>query len=65
MHYAFFAPDPAVPWKGRVELRGLERGRYTVRDSVSGADLGAIDAADPFLTLSFTNHLLLEAVPVP
>ena len=26
MHYAFFAPDPAVPWKGRIELRGLRPG---------------------------------------
>jgi alpha-galactosidase len=65
MHYAFFAADPAVPWKGRVELRGLEPGRYTVRDSVSGADLGAIDAARPSLAVSFTGSLLVEAVPVP
>jgi alpha-galactosidase len=65
MHYAFFAPDPAVPWKGRVELRGLDRGRYTARDSLSGADLGTIDAASPSLSVSFTGHLLVEAVPVP
>jgi alpha-galactosidase len=65
MHYAFFGPDPAVPWKGRIELRGLEPGRYTVRDSISGAGLGTIDAARPSLSVSFTGHLLLEAVPVP
>jgi hypothetical protein len=65
MHYAFFTRDPAVSWKGRVELRGLERGRYTVHDSISGADLGAIDASRPSLSVSFTGHLFLEAVPVP
>jgi alpha-galactosidase len=65
MHYAFFAPDPAGPWKGRIELRGLAPGRHTVRDSVAGADLGTIDAARPWLDVSFTGHLLVEAVPVP
>ncbi len=65
MHYAFFAPDPSVPWLGRVELRGLEPGRYAVRDSVSGADLGTIDAASPSLTVSFTASLLVEAVALP
>jgi alpha-galactosidase len=65
MHYAFFAPDPSVPWRGEVELRGLEPGRYVVRDSVSGADLGTIDAASPSLPVSFTGSLLVEAVPVP
>ncbi len=64
MHYAFFAPDASLPWQGRVELRGLEPGRYTVRDSVSGADLGTIDAASPWLAVSFTANLLVEAVRV-
>ena len=65
MHYAFFAPDPGVPWKGRVELRGLKPGRYAVRDYVDGRDLGVVDAAQPFLAVSFTHDQLLEAVPVP
>jgi alpha-galactosidase len=65
MHYAFFAPDPAVPWKGRIELRGLKPGRHAVRDSVDGADLGTIEASRPYLTASFTHALLLEVTPVP
>ncbi len=65
MHYAFFAPDPAVPWKGRIELRGLKPGRWAIRDSVEGMDLGVVDAGHPFLAASFAHHLLLEAVPVP
>jgi alpha-galactosidase len=64
MYYAFFAPDPATPWKGRLELRGLKPGHYKVRDYAAGADLGSIDAADPFLNAGFTQHLLLEVVPV-
>jgi alpha-galactosidase len=65
MYYGFFAPDPAAPWTGRVELRGLAPGRYRVRDYAEGTDLGAIDAARPFLSTTFTHHLLLEAAPVP
>jgi alpha-galactosidase len=63
MHYAFFAPDPAVPWKGRVELRGLAPGRHAVRDSVDGTELGVVDAASAYLDVSFTDHLLLETAP--
>jgi alpha-galactosidase len=63
MHYAFFTPDPAVPWQGRIELRGLPPGRHAVRDSVAGTDLGVVDTASPYLEVSFTDHLLLEAAP--
>ncbi|HXK12457.1 MAG TPA: alpha-galactosidase [Vicinamibacteria bacterium] len=65
MHYAFFAPDPAVPWTGRLELRGLAPGRYAVRDYVEGRDLGVVEGGRPFLDASFTGHLLVEAVPAP
>jgi alpha-galactosidase len=65
MHYAFFAPEPETPWTGRIELRGLAPGRYLIRDYVEGRDLGAVDSAEPFLTTSFTHHLLLEATPTP
>jgi alpha-galactosidase len=65
MHYAFFAPDPGAPRKGRLELRGLAPGRHAVRDYVDGADLGVLDAAQPFLNASFTHHFLLEVVPAP
>jgi alpha-galactosidase len=65
MHYAFFAPDPTVPWQGRVELRGLPAGRYSVRDFVSGEDLGTVDAASPSLPVTFTASLLVEAARVP
>jgi len=60
MYYAFFAPDPARPWKGGVELRGLQPGRYRVADYVEGKDLGVLEGANPKLALEFTHHLLLE-----
>jgi alpha-galactosidase len=60
MYYAFFAPDPDTPWKGEIELRGLQPGKYRVSDYDQGKDLGTVDAASPKLSTEFTNHLLLE-----
>jgi alpha-galactosidase len=62
MYYAFFSPS-ASPWKGEIELRGLERGRYHVTDYAEGEDLGTVEAtadAAPRLKLEFKDHLLLE-----
>jgi len=60
MYYAFFAPEPAKPWKGEVELRGLQPGKYRVFDYDNGKDLGTLDGAQPKLATEFTHHLLLE-----
>ncbi|MGA3347450.1 MAG: alpha-galactosidase [Candidatus Sulfotelmatobacter sp.] len=62
MYYAFFAPT-TTPWKGEVELRGLETGTYHVVDYAEGKDMGTITAADgtaPRLAAEFKDHLLLE-----
>jgi alpha-galactosidase len=61
MYYAFFAPDPAKPWKGEVELRGLQLGKYRVMDYEDGKDLGVVDSQNSKLATEFTHHLLLEA----
>lgn len=61
MFYAFFAPRKGVPWKGEIELRGLQPGKYTAFDYVNGKSLGTIDARDPRLSVEFSAHLLLEA----
>ena len=60
MYYAFFAPDPSKPWSGQIELRGLAPGKYRVLDYEKGTDLGQVDAANPKLSTSFEQHLLLE-----
>jgi hypothetical protein len=45
--------------------RELKPGRYAIRDYVEGKDIGVVVAGDAALDMTFTNHLLLETVPVP
>ncbi len=60
MYYAFFAAKPTDTWKGTLELRGLEPGKYKVFDYANNRDLGTVDASDPKLNTQFTDHLLIE-----
>ncbi|NZA24837.1 alpha-galactosidase [Luteimonas sp. SJ-92] len=60
MYYAFYANT----WKGRVELRGLGRGRHRVRDLFNDTELGTVDADDSTLDVAFSDFLLLQATPV-
>ena len=60
MYYAFFAPEPTKPWKGELELRGLEAGKYRIFDYENGKDLGTIDGQSLKFKAEFTHHLLLE-----
>jgi alpha-galactosidase len=61
MYYAFYAPDPATPWQGKLDLRGLDKNSsYKVFDYEHDKDLGTVTGQDPKLTTRFTNHLLLE-----
>jgi hypothetical protein len=41
MYYAFFVPGNA-PWKGDLELRGLNPGTYHVFEYTEGKDLGTV-----------------------
>ena len=59
MYYAFYV-DKAKSWNGPIELRGLQPGHYQVTDYETGKQLGQVDANDPKLTVSFSEHLLLE-----
>ncbi len=62
MYYAFFT-DPAKPFAGEVELRGLKPGSYGVLDYVDGKNLGTVQAENgkpPRLKTEFKDHLLLE-----
>jgi len=60
MHYAYFAPDPLGSWKGQIELRGLQAGKFRVRDYVNERDLGVVDSRSPRLDVNFFRALLLE-----
>jgi alpha-galactosidase len=60
MYYAFFLQEHAAPWKGEIELRRLQPGRYRVFDYVNGKDYGVVDAAEPKVKAEFADHLLLE-----
>jgi alpha-galactosidase len=63
MYYAFYAPEKQKNWTGEVELRGLKPGRYEVTDYENNKPLGTVDVDKPRLSVSFSEHLLLEARP--
>ena len=60
MYYAFFLPEHSPPWKGEIELRGLQPGKYRVVDYANGKDMGKVDGSSPRLNAAFDDHLLLE-----
>jgi alpha-galactosidase len=57
MFYAFFATSP---WKGTLQLRGLQPGTYHVQDYENGKELRTVDGARGELPTHFQDHLLLE-----
>jgi alpha-galactosidase len=62
MYYAFYAVSPETRWKGKIELRGLQPGKYRVHDYVNDVDLGEVDASAAELETEFQGSLLLETV---
>ncbi|MCW5579765.1 MAG: alpha-galactosidase [Luteimonas sp.] len=57
LYYAFYADA----WDGPLQLRGLGKGRWRVRDLFNDADLGTVDARANALQASFKDFLLLQA----
>jgi alpha-galactosidase len=57
MYYAFYAPA----FSGKVQLRGLNAGRYRVRDLFNETDLGIVDAEANTVDAKFERFLLLRA----
>jgi hypothetical protein len=58
LHYAFYADQ----WNGKVELRGLDRGRrYRLTDPFNGASLGVADSRRDTLELTFEKFQLVVA----
>jgi alpha-galactosidase len=60
MYYAFFAATPSTVWKGQIELRGLQPGKYQIFDYENNKRLGELVAPDQKLVAGFTGHLLIE-----
>ncbi len=58
LYYAFYSPE----WKGEIELRGLDKGKYRITDYVNGKDLGTVDSENPRINVEFRRNLLIEAV---
>jgi alpha-galactosidase len=60
MYYAFYAPT----FHGSIELRGLGAGKYRVHDYETDRDLGTVSGPLAHVEVTFSKHLLIEAVPV-
>lgn len=57
LYYAFYAEK----WNGKVEFRGLEKGKlYMVYDYINERNLGKVQAGKPFITVEFEGYLLVE-----
>ncbi len=59
-YYAFYAPK----WEGKIELRGLKKGKYKVFDYENKVDLGTVTGPVGNISPSFNEHLLIECTPV-
>jgi alpha-galactosidase len=57
LYYAFYAPR----YSGKLELRGLGRGRYRVRDLFNDVELGTVSAQANTVDARFERFLLLRA----
>ncbi len=58
LYYAFFAKGA---WSGTLDLRGLSTGSYSLKDYVTGKDLGLVSDSNRRVRTEFTDSLLLEA----
>ena len=60
LYYAFYTDR----WDGPLQLRGLGRGRWRVRDLFNGTELGTVEGRDATLAnVPFETFLLLQATP--
>ncbi|PIB34223.1 hypothetical protein BFP72_01645 [Reichenbachiella sp. 5M10] len=59
LHYAFYSDE----WSGNVELRGLDKGQYLIRDYVNNKEIGEVSAQANTVNLEFKDFILLEVYP--
>jgi len=61
LYYAFYAPL----FEGEIPLRGLEKGmKYKVYDYENNQILGMVSGEQPMLRAAFSQHLLIELLPM-
>ncbi len=58
-YYSFFAKNN---FKGKVQLRGLDKGNYKIYNLYTGKLISEVDTINPFLNIEFHKYLLLKAV---
>jgi alpha-galactosidase len=63
LHYGFYVEPWGQTYEGQVELRGLDDMMYQVMDTVSGASLGTVQGPTAVMQVTFTNSLLVHALP--
>lgn len=56
-YYTFFANK----FSGKVELRGLENGKYKLIDLSNGEELAVLNSENPFLQINFSLHMMIKA----
>jgi alpha-galactosidase len=59
MYYSIYAKE----FKGKIELRGLDKKDYSVIDYVNNKSFGKIDGRNPNIDVEFKEYLLIECVP--
>jgi len=59
-YYAFYADE----WNGPIELRGLENKKYKVYDYANQKELGTVTGPVAEINPTFTEHLLIECIPI-
>ena len=60
IYYAFYADR----WDGPIELRGLDKRRYALRDYFNDRPLGIVSSSANRLPVAFERFLLIEASPL-
>jgi alpha-galactosidase len=63
LYYAFFTDLVGEDFEGVVPLKGLDKGRYRLRNVETGQALGTVQGPRPRVYVHFQSHLLLEATP--
>jgi len=56
-YYTFFADK----YSGKVELRGLEKGKYKIFDLNNDKELTELNSANPIIQINFNSYLMIKA----